>query len=98
MSQASTSTASKTPTSTVSSVIAVFPDHGSAENAIKLLNEEGFPMSNLSIVGRDFLVSEKPIGFATPGYFAKEGAGTGALVGGLFGMLMGAAFLVLPGV
>jgi uncharacterized membrane protein len=98
MSQASTSAASKAPTATVSSVIAVFPDHESAENAIEMLNEEGFPMSKLSIVGRDFVVREKPIGFASPGYFAKEGASTGAFVGGLFGMLLGAAFLVLPGV
>ena len=98
MSQASTSTASKAPTSTVSSVIAVFPDHDSAERAVKLLSEEGFPMSNLSIVGRDFQLSEKPIGFATPGEFMKEGAVTGAWVGGLFGMLVGAAFLVVPGV
>jgi len=100
MSQVTTSTESGTQasTSTMSSVIAVYPDHESAERAVKLLSKEGFPMSNLSIVGRDFQVSEKPIGFATPGYFAKEGAGAGALMGGLFGMLMGAAFLVVPGV
>jgi uncharacterized membrane protein len=98
MSKASTSIASKAPTSTVSSVIAVFPDHESAERAIKLLSKEGFPMSNLSIVGRDFQVSEKPIGFVKPADLVKEGAGTGAWVGGLFGMLLGAAFLVVPGV
>jgi len=100
MSQASTISGPSTQgsTSVQTSVIAVYPDHESAERAVKLLNKEGIPMSSLSIVGRDFQVSEKPIGFATPGYFAKEGASTGALVGGLFGMLMGAAFLVLPGV
>jgi hypothetical protein len=100
MSQASTSVQSSAPasTSTQSSVIAVYPDHEAAEGAVKLLTREGIPMSNLSIVGRDFQVSEKPVGFVTPGYFAKEGAATGAWVGGLFGMLMGAAFLVLPGV
>jgi hypothetical protein len=100
MSQASTLTGSSTQESTSiqSSVIAVYPDHDSAERAVKLLSKEGFPMSNLSIVGRDFQVSEKPVGFLTTGYLVKQGAGTGAWVGGLFGMLMGAAFLVLPGV
>ena len=75
MSQVTTPTKSSTrnaTTTVVSSVIAVFPDHESAERAIQLLSKEGFPMSNLSIVGRDFQVSEKPVGFATPGYFAKE--------------------------
>jgi len=104
MSQASTSTetsaeTTEQPTPSIeSSVVAVFPDHESAERAIKSLAGEGFPMSNLSIVGRDFQVAEKPIGFVTPGYLMKEGAGTGAWVGGVFGLLMGAAFLVMPGV
>lgn len=94
----STDTIEQTTTSTESSVIAVFPDHQSAERAVKLLADEGFPMSNLSIVGRDFQIAEKPIGFLTAGDIVKQGAGTGAWVGGLFGLLMGAAFLVVPGV
>jgi hypothetical protein len=80
-----------------SSVIAVYPSHEAAEDAVRLLHKQGFPMSNLSIVGRDFQVSEAPIGFVTTGDFAASGAGTGAWVGGLFGLLVGAAFLILPG-
>src|SRR3982750_4209006 len=55
-------------------------------------------MSDLSIVGRDFQVTEAPIGFVGAVDYAATGAGTGAWVGGLFGLLIGAAFLVLPGV
>ena len=55
-------------------------------------------MGDLSIVGRDFQVSEEPVGFVNAGDYAATGAGTGAWVGGLFGLLVGAAFLVLPGV
>jgi len=88
----------ETTTSIEASVIAVYSDHESAERAVKLLSEQGFPMNNLSIVGRDFQITENPVGFLTPGYLMKQGAGTGAWVGGLFGLLMGAAFLVLPGV
>jgi hypothetical protein len=80
------------------SVIAVYPDHGSAEEAVRLLIKKGFAMKDISIVGRDFQVTEEPIGFLGTGDFAKLGAGTGAWVGGLFGLLVGAAFLVLPGV
>jgi membrane protein DedA with SNARE-associated domain len=52
----------------------------------------------VSIVGRDFQVTEEPIGFVSAGDFAKVGAATGAWAGGLFGLLVGTAFLVLPGV
>jgi uncharacterized membrane protein len=81
-----------------SSVVAVFPDHESAEQAVRRLVKEGFDMKDVSIVGRDFQVTEEPIGFVSTGDFAKVGAATGAWVGGLFGLLFGAAFLVLPGV
>jgi hypothetical protein len=80
-----------------SSVVAVYPDHASAERAVRQLHAAGFAMSDLSIVGRDFQVSEEPIGFVTTGDYAAAGAGTGAWVGGLFGLLVGAAFLILPG-
>ncbi len=80
-----------------SSIIAVYPSHEAAEDAVRLLHKQGFPMSNLSIVGRDFQMSEVPVGFVTAGDFAASGAGTGAWVGGLFGLLVGAAFLILPG-
>jgi len=79
-------------------VIAVYPDHPSAEQAVRRLLEAGFSMKDVSIVGRDFQVTEEPIGFVSAKDFAAAGAGTGAWVGGLFGLLLGAAFLVLPGV
>lgn len=81
-----------------SSVVAVYPDHASAERAVRRLHQEGFAMHDLSIVGRDFQVSEEPVGFVSAGDYAAAGAGTGAWVGGLFGLLVGAAFLILPGV
>ena len=81
-----------------SRVVAVYPDHESAEHAVRRLLHEGFAMKDVSIVGRDFQVKEEPIGFLSTGDFAKLGAATGAWIGGLFGLLLGAAFLVLPGV
>jgi hypothetical protein len=80
------------------SVVAVYPDHAAAERAVRKLHEEGFAMRDLSIVGRDFQTTEEPVGFVSAGDCAKAGAETGAWFGGLFGLLVGAAFLILPGV
>ncbi|MHC5540797.1 general stress protein, partial [Singulisphaera rosea] len=62
---------SQSETPVGSSVVAVYPDHASAEQAVRKLHEAGFAMSDLSIVGRDFQVSEAPIGFVTTGDFAS---------------------------
>lgn len=80
-----------------SNIVAVYPDHASAEQAVKLLHGHGFAMTDLSIVGRDYQVTEEPVGFVSATDFAVSGAATGAWAGGLFGILIGAAFLVLPG-
>jgi len=81
-----------------SSIVAVYPDHESAEEAVQQLEKAGFALKDISIMGRDFQVSEKPIGFVTTGDVAAQGASAGAWAGGIFGLLMGAAFLILPGV
>lgn len=81
-----------------SSVVAVYPDHAAAEQAVRRLHEEGFAMSDLSIIGRDFQMSEEPVGFVDPSAYAKAGAGTGAWFGGLFGLMVGAAAVLVPGV
>jgi len=81
-----------------SSIVAVYRDHATAETAIRQLHKAGFAMGDLSIIGRDFQMSEEPVGFISAGDYAKAGAGTGAWFGGLFGLLVGAAFLILPGV
>lgn len=87
----------QTETPVGSSIVAVYPDHPSAENAVRQLHLEGFALGDLSIVGRDFQMSEEPVGFVSTGDYATAGAKTGAWFGGLFGLVVGAAFLVLPG-
>jgi hypothetical protein len=87
-----------TKTEKQATVIAVYPDHASAEDAVRRLQTDGISMQNVSIIGKDFQTSERPLGFVTAGSVAKEGAKVGAWTGGLFGLLVGAAFLILPGV
>jgi len=79
-------------------ILATYPDHTAAENAVKMLQKDGLPMKQLSIVGSDFQTIEKPVGFVTSATVAKDGAKIGAWTGGIFGLLLGAAFLILPGV
>ena len=83
---------------TGSSVVAVYPDHGSAEQAIRLLHKEGFATEDLSIIGRNVVVTEEPTGFITTGDYVSAGARSGALLGGIAGVVIGAAVLILPGV
>src|SRR5271156_530462 len=70
-------------------VIAVYPDHASAEVAVRQLHKEGVPMQNLSIIGKDFQLVAKPLGLVTTGEVAKGGAKVGAWTGGILGLLVG---------
>ena len=79
-------------------LLAVYPNHMAAENALRLLQKNGMKMDQLSIVGQDFKTIEKPIGFLTTGSVACDGARVGAWTGGFFGILVGAAFLIVPGI
>ena len=88
---------SQTETPIDSSVMAVYPDRSAAERAVRQLHEAGFELGDLSIVGRDFQKTEELYGFVSRGDYVKAGAPAGALFGGLFGMFIGAGFLVLPG-
>jgi uncharacterized membrane protein len=81
-----------------SSIVAVYPDHAAAERMVRHLHEAGIPMSDLSIIGRGSQTTEDPVGFLSAGDYATAGAATGAWFGGLFGLCVGAAFLVLPGI
>jgi hypothetical protein len=58
-------------------VIAVYPDHASAEGAVRRLQKGGVPMQDLSIIGKDFQAVEKPLGFVTAGGVAGAGPGSG---------------------
>src|SRR5271156_2816360 len=88
----------QTETPIGSSIVAIYPDHSAAEHAVRQLHEAGFAIADLSIIGRDFQMSEEPVGFVSAGDYATAGAKTGASFGGLLGLLVGAAILVIPGV
>ena len=78
-------------------VVGVYDVMSKAEEAIRKLDRTGFPIKQVSIVGQNLQSEKEVVGYVTAGDIAKGGAGTGAWVGGLFGLLIGAAFLWVPG-
>src|SRR5262249_33458197 len=69
-----------------------------AEEAVKKLGEGGFPIQHVSLIAKNLSSEQKVHGFVTSCDVAKSAARTGAWVGGIFGLLVGAAFLWVPGV
>jgi hypothetical protein len=80
------------------SVVAIFPEHPAAENAIKELKNGGYDVKKLSIVGRDYHTEDNVVGFYHAGDRMKYWGKLGAFWGGLWGLLVGAAFLFVPGI
>jgi len=76
--------------------IAVFPDHDSADTAIKKLAAAGFAMENLSVVGKGYHSEEKVVGFYNVGDRIKFWGTRGAFWGGFWGLFFGGLFITSP--
>jgi hypothetical protein len=85
------------PSPMEASVVAAYESHARAEQAITALQAAGVDMKCLSIVGKDFHSEERVVGFYSSGDRMQFWGGRGALWGGLWGVLFGGAFLVVPG-
>jgi hypothetical protein len=80
----------------IETVIGVFPDHQSAETAVKSLADAGFQMKDLSLVGKGYHSDEKVIGFYNSGDRIKFWGSRGAFWGGFWGLFFGGMFLTIP--
>lgn len=78
--------------------VAVFAKHAQAEDAIDELKRSGFDMNRLSIIGKDFHTEEHVVGYYNTGARMKAWGKMGAFWGGVWGMLVGAAFFSFPGI
>ena len=85
-------------TDTTPGVIGVYRTMSEAEAAVRHLTTKGFPIERISMIGQDLQSETQVHGFVTTGDVAKKGVKAGAWVGGIFGVLAGAALLVVPGV
>ena len=80
------------------SVVAIYPSHTAAEAAIKELQQSGFDMKKLSIVGRDYHTDEHVVGYYNVGDRMKHWGKIGAFWGWIWGCLFGSAFFFIPGI
>jgi hypothetical protein len=78
------------------SVVGVYANVDQAAAAVEKLVSSGFSKDRVSLLGKDLQSEARFSGFVTAGDMAKSGAAMGAWVGGLFGLLSGAAVLFLP--
>jgi uncharacterized membrane protein len=78
--------------------VGIYNTHAEAEEAVKKLEKSGFDMSKLSILGKDYHSEEHVVGYYNTGDRMKAWGKTGAFWGGLWGILFGAAFFVIPGI
>ncbi len=68
-----------------------------AEAAVRALDQGRYPVKQIAIVTQNIETEKEMCGFINVGNGAKGSAGAGAWFGGIFGLLMGGAFLLVPG-
>ena len=78
-------------------MVAVYNTHIEAEDAIKELQQSGFAMKKLSIVGKDYHSDEHVVGYYNTGDRMKYWGKYGAFWGGVWGLFFGSAFFMIPG-
>lgn len=84
--------------STENAGIAILKSHDESEIVVKELQRSGFDMKMLSIVGKDYHTDEHVIGYYNAGERMKYWGKQGAFWDGIWGVLFGSAFFLVPGV
>ena len=79
-------------------VVALYDTHHEAELAVRELEKNGFDMTQLSIVGKDYHTDESVVGYYNVGDRMQKWGSIGAFWGGIWGLLVGSAFFIIPGV
>ena len=79
-------------------MVAVYDSHTEAERAVGKLSAASFDIKKVSIVGKDYHTEEKVVGYYTTGDRMKSWGGLGAFWGGIWGLLFGAGFFLIPGI
>ena len=73
-----------------SSAVGVFNSHSDAESAVKELQNAGYDMKKLSVVGKNYHSEENVVGYYN--------TGDRMATWGKFGLLFGSAFFLIPGI
>jgi hypothetical protein len=78
------------------SVTGVYNNILEAKEAIRMFDKGNFPITQVSIVAQDMQSKKEVHGYMSAGDVAKAGANTGRWFGGIFILLVGAAFIWVP--
>src|SRR5918997_3533946 len=77
-------------------VVASYDSYPEAQRAVDYLSDERFPVERVAIVAEDLRLVEQVTGRRGYGQAALQGAGSGALVGLIFGFFLGLFNVVDP--
>jgi hypothetical protein len=77
--------------------VAAFTEIAEAEETVSKLIDGGISAEKISVLAKDMQCEKQVHGFVTSCDVAKKVATGGAWLGGLFGVLAGAAFIWVPG-
>jgi uncharacterized membrane protein len=77
-------------------LIAVYMRHDEADAAVKSLANAGLNVKNISVVGKGYHTEEKVTGVYSIGDRVQMWGARGAMWGGLWGLLLGGLFVVVP--
>jgi hypothetical protein len=80
------------------SVAAILSSHIEVSNAIRELQRSGCDLNRISVVGKDVHVEGRAVGYYNTGHRLNYWGSLGAFWGGLWGLLNGSAFFVIPGI
>jgi hypothetical protein len=78
-------------------VVAIYPDHDTAELAVAKLRDASFDVTKLSIIAKKH-TEESVVEYETTWERMKYWGLRGAFRGGIWGLLLGAGFFLIPGV
>lgn len=84
--------------SDTNSVVAIYDTHDDAAKAVEELGTAGVDVKKISIVAKDYHTEEQVTGYYNAGDRMKHWGKFGAFWGGVWGLLLGSAFFMIPGV
>jgi len=82
----------------MNTVVAVYQTHEAADGAIKALQRAGLDMKQCSILGKGYHSEEEVVGFYNAGDRMMFWGKQGAFWGGVWGVVLGSGFFVIPGI
>ena len=79
-------------------LVAIYENNLQAKQAVKKLQKSGFDMEKLSIIGKDYYTEQHAVGYYNIGNRMRKWGSIGAFWGSIWGLLLGSAFFLIPGI